>query len=180
MTAGARSAWRLLAAYTALVYAAIPFTSGVGLAFVAAPLGGWLFGRGLVLGALVAAGIAFGQLRRIRAPWAAYAGLVSVAVVGLVAVQRLAARPLERAHLPEYAVAAWLAWRALGATGAVHVRRYVGAFVLATAIGWGEELIQSVTPGRYFAWHDVRVNALGAALGLVVVASVSGTRRARE
>jgi hypothetical protein len=177
VTADAKSAWRALAAYAALVYVAMPFTSSIGLAFVATPLGGWLFGRGLVLGALVAGGIALGQLRRTAAPWPAYAGLGLVAGVGLVAVGRLAARPLERAHLPEYAVAAWLAWRALGASGKAVAVRYAGAFVLAASIGWGEELLQRVTPGRYFAWHDVGVNALGGALGLVLVASLSSGRR---
>ena len=44
-------------------------------------------------------------------------------------------------------------------------------------------MIQGWTPGRYFAWHDVGVNALGALLGLIVLGSlraVSGDRPARS
>jgi hypothetical protein len=157
--------------YTALVYAAIPFLSRPGLTFVATPIGGWILGRGLVLAVLVGAGLALGWLRRVRAPGRSYVALGLVAATALVTFRSLAAHPLERAHLPEYGIAAWLAWRAARPAVATNGAAYAIAFVVAAAIGLGEELLQSVTPGRYFAWHDVGVNALGAALGLVVLSA---------
>lgn len=163
--------WGTLAGYGALVYAAIPFTSRVGLNFVATPIGGWLFGRGLALAALVGTGLALGRLRRLRAPMASYVSLGVAAVVTLWALRSLAVRPLERVHLPEYGVAAWLAWRAVRPRVGTDLVGYAAAFAIAAALGWGEEILQSVTPGRYFAWHDVGVNALGAALGLLVVST---------
>lgn len=165
--------WGALAAYTALVYAAIPFTSSAGLAFVATPLGGWLFGRGLLTAALVGSGLALGWLRQVQAPARAYAALAVAAALGLGAFGWLAVRPLERAHLPEYGLMAYLAWRAVRPAVAGAGAAYAAAFAVTAAIGFGEEAIQSVTPGRYFAWHDVGVNALGAAIGLLVLEAVS-------
>lgn len=177
--AGARG-WGLLAAYAALLYAAIPFTSSTALRFVATPVGRWLFGRGLVLALLVGTGLVLGWLRQVQAPRRSYVALGVAAMAGLVAFHSLAVRPLERVHLPEYGLAAWLAWRAVRPTLGTGAVAYAVAFIVAAAIGLGEEAIQSVTPGRYFAWHDVGVNALGGALGLLVLDAVRAAERGRS
>ena len=76
---------------------------------------------------------------------------------------------LERVHVPEYGIAAWLAWRALVPRNGDRVGTYVAAVAIAAAIGWGDELVQSVVPGRYYDLRDVAANALGASLGVLVI-----------
>jgi hypothetical protein len=161
-----------VAAYTALLYAAVPFTAGAGLRFVATPAGSWIFGRGLALVGLVGGGIALGWLRQVQAPRRSYVMLVLAAVLAGWAFWSLAARPLERIHVPEYAVAAWLAHRALRAVTGGRAVTAALAFLVTAAIGLGEEMLQSITPGRYFAWHDVGVNVLGGTIGLLVIDAV--------
>jgi VanZ family protein len=100
--------------------------------------------------------------------------------VGLYALGALAPRPLERAHLPEYGLAAYLAWRAARPALGAGVGCYAAALGTAAVIGWVEEVVQGATPGRYFAWHDVGVNALGAALGLGVLASLRAAAADRD
>src|SRR5439155_15393092 len=96
----------------------------------------------------------------------------------------LRARHLERTHLPEYGVAAWLAWRAVGPLVLGRVPGYVAAATLGAAIGLGDELLQAVTPGRVYDIRDVAMNALGALLGIVVLAiiraALSGGSSARR
>ena len=176
--------WGVLAGYTALLYLVVPYTPRVGLACLRTPAGGFLFGRGLVALVLLGAVALVAAFRRWQAPWTAYALLLAAGAGYLAALRWLGVRPLERVHLPEYGLAALLAWRALrpslGSDGAASV----AAFALAAAIGWGEELVQAVTPGRYYALGDVAANALAAALALVVLAAVrtarSGCAPARE
>ena len=60
---------------------------------------------------------------------------------------------------------------------------YATAAALASVIGLGDELLQGVTPGRYYDLRDVGMNALGAMLGVLVLAAVragSGSAADRE
>ncbi|SNR30552.1 VanZ family protein [Halorubrum vacuolatum] len=71
-------------------------------------------------------------------------------------------------HLLGYAVLAWLL---VGVTG-VNLSGLAIAVLLATGYGFGIELVQGIIPWRTFAWSDVLLNAMGAAMG-------AGTRRLR-
>ena len=71
--------------------------------------------------------------------------------------------------MPEYAFVTWLAWRAIDPEGRRGGTGYALAFLLAVAIGWGEELLQRLVPGRVYDLRDVGANALGALLGLLVL-----------
>src|SRR5262249_36740830 len=110
------------------------------------------------------------RLRRRKAPATAW---LIAALVGLgyaLALGWLRAVRLERVHLPEYGIAAWLAWRALVPSFGDRWQVYFAAWLLASAIGWGDELVQSVTPGRYYDVRDIGANALGAGLGVLALA----------
>jgi hypothetical protein len=77
---------------------------------------------------------------------------------------------LERVHLPEYGIAAGIAWWAIVPRVGDRGFAYVGAALVAALIGWGDELVQAITPGRVYDLRDVAANALGAGLGALVIA----------
>lgn len=167
--------WLALGAYAAAIYLTLPYGPAVGRAVTHTALGAWLLGPGMAM-LLVAGGLlALASLRRRRAPAYAYALLVLAAAGYGLALAWLRAQRLERVHLPEYGVAAWLAWWAVvprlpGAAG------YVVAAAIAAAIGYGDELLQRIVPGRYYDVRDIAANALAAVLAVLVLAVVRAGR----
>jgi hypothetical protein len=170
----------LLAAYTALIYATLPFGGGAGRAVLRSPVGAWVFGPGLVLVAAILVVALVVRLRRNAAGARAYVllGLTGGGWAG--ALVWLRTMRLERIHVPEYGLAAWLAWRAVRP----HVHRplaaYVAAAAIAALIGWGEEEIQRIVPGRVYDPRDIVANALGAVLGVLLVATLREATARRE
>jgi len=110
-------------------------------------------------------------LRRRRAPARAYAALAVAAAGYALAFSWLSAQHLERTHLPEYGIAAWLAWRAVAPLVPGPLAGYAAGAALAAAIGYGDELLQSIVPGRYYDLRDVGMNALGSVLAVIVIAA---------
>jgi VanZ like family len=165
--------WGALGAYVALLYAILPYGPRLGLALTRTAAGAWLLGPGL--GVLVG-GSALGlvvMLGRRGAPSWTYVALLSAALCYLVALSLFRAQRLERTHLPEYGIAAWLAWRAVAPLAPNRLAGYLAAAALGTAIGYGDELVQAVLPGRVYDLRDVAMNAVGAVLGVVVLAAVN-------
>jgi hypothetical protein len=162
--------WLALGAYAVLVYGLLPYGPALGKAAQQSMLGRWVLGSGA--GWIIAAGVVavLLRLRRRDAPRAAYALALATATAYGLALLWLKAIRLERIHLLEYGIASLLAWRALVPSSGDRWLTYAGAAVLAALIGWGDELVQSVTPGRYYDLRDVKANAVGAGLGALVVA----------
>jgi len=96
----------------------------------------------------------------------------------------------ERIHLIEYGAVGGLAYAALcerwaapasvvGADGALTAlerprwQRWPAAWaiLIATAAGWGDELVQAVLPNRHYDLRDVATNAEAAALLVLVLAA---------
>ncbi len=162
--------WLALGCYVAVIYATLPFGPRIGLRLVRTGFGGWLLGPGLPMIAVAAGAAAILALRRRRAPRWAYVVLAGSAIAYVIAFSWLRAQRLERTHLPEYGVAAWLAWRAVE-PALPGVAGYAAAAAIAAAIGYGDELLQAIVPGRYYDLRDVAMNALGAVLGVLVLAA---------
>ncbi len=142
----------------------------MGRAVQASSLGTWLLGWGVVAIVIAGALVIGVRLRRRDATPIAWA-LTAAAVLGYaLALLWLRAIRLERVHLPEYGIAAALAWWALVPRFGDRWPAYVAAAAIAAAIGWGDELVQAVTPGRYYDLRDVAANAVGATLGTIVIA----------
>jgi hypothetical protein len=162
--------WLALGAYAALLYGLLPYGPAIARAVQGTSLGRFSLGSGaawVVGGGVIAVGM---RLRQRAAPPGAYLLAVVTALGYATALVWLRAIRLERVHLPEYGIAAWLAWRAMVAPLGDRWPTYVGAAVLAALIGWGDELVQGVTPGRVYDLRDVGANAAGAALGALVLA----------
>ena len=170
-----RHPWLALSLYTAAIYTLLPLAPPIGRALTRTTIGHWLFGPGLtVIVAALAAILSVVLYRRRAAGWT-YPTLLCAAVVYAVAFSWLRAQRLERTHLPEYGIAAWLAWRAVAPLLPGRVPGYVAAAVLAAAIGLGDELLQAITPGRVYDIRDVAMNALGSVLGAVVLGTMRST-----
>ena len=176
MPASRTRRWAALVLYVAAIYGSLPFGPRLGTRVVRSAPGAWLLGPGLPLLALAGAALLAVALWRRRAPAWAYAALVVSGIAYAVAFSWLRAQHLERTHLPEYGIAAWLAWRAIDPLARGSLGSYAAAAVLAAAIGYGDELIQRVLPGRVYDVRDVAMNALGAVLGVVVLAAARAGR----
>ena len=172
LTARARLGRRLLlGAYVALLYGLVPYGPALGRAAQASAAGRYVLGPGAIVVVVGGALAIFARMRTRRVPGPAYA-LAAAAVLGYaLALGWLRAIRLERVHLPEYGIASLLAWWALVPSLGDRGRTYVAAAVLAATIGWGDELVQSITPGRVYDLRDVAANAIGAVLGAAVVAT---------
>jgi hypothetical protein len=176
MPASRTRRWAALLLYVVAIYGSLPFGPRLGTRVLRSAPGGWLLGPGLPLLALAGAAVLAVALRRRRAPAWAYAALGVAGVAYALAFSWLRAQHLERTHLPEYGIAAWLAWRAVDPLARGTFAAYAAAAVLAAAIGYGDELIQRVLPGRVYDVRDVAMNALGAVLGVVVLAAARAGR----
>jgi len=163
-------AWSVLALYVVVLYGLLPLGPTIGLGAIRTALGAWLLGPGLgVIGVAIGVALFVRLWRRGAPPWA-YVALVLAGVCYTLVFTSLRAARLERTHLAEYGIAAWLAWRALVPSLGDRWPVYGAAWLLAAAIGWGDELVQSVTPGRYYDVRDIGANALGAGLGVLALA----------
>lgn len=174
---GMRGRWVALGAWSALVIASVPYGAVVGRTLQETALGRWLFGPGMVGLGLLAACLIARWLHRSGAPLASHVLLLAAAGGYGAACRWLVLRPIERIHLVEYGILGALAWWALRRLGWVAGFTLGAALGLAALVGLGDELVQGVTPGRYFDWRDVMLNAASAALGLAVLVAVSLARR---
>lgn len=164
--------WWVLGAYAAAIYTTLPYGPRIGRTVLRSAAGGWLLGSGMGVLAFALGAVIVARLRRRRAPALSYGALAVAAVGTVLGLAWLRAQHLERVHLPEYAVASWLAWRALDAHRVGRVRAYVGATLIAAALGIGDELLQAITPGRVCDVRDMAANALGGLLGTLVLVAV--------
>ena len=163
--------WLALGAYAALLYGLLPYGPAIGRAVQDTAAGRYGLGSGAVWIVVAGSLLVAERLRRRGAPLLAYALAGTAAVGYAAALLWLRAIRLERVHLPEYGIAAWLAWRAVSPALGTRWPAYVTAAAMAAAIGWGDELVQAVTPGRFYDLRDVAANALGATLGTLIVAA---------
>jgi len=79
-------------------------------------------------------------------------------------------------HLAGYAVLAALVTRATGRSP----HGVVIAAAVATAFGFGIEMVQATIPWRGFAWRDVLLNAVGASVGAATARTVAVAFRATD
>jgi hypothetical protein len=77
--------------------------------------------------------------------------------------------PQEALHFLEYGFLGLLAFRALSHR-IRDVSIYWSAVMLVAVVGTVDEIIQWMTPGRYYDFHDIRFDTLSAALAQLVLA----------
>jgi len=166
-------AWGWALVYIAFVYATIPLLPEVWGTLREYTQGAirHLGALVLVLGALALV-VYIGRQARGRR-WHHYLGLAVVAMIYAYLLGQFARFPAERLHLVEYGFMGYVLFRALRLDMDTKWA-YALSLVLAFAIGIGDECIQWLLPQRFFEIKDIQLNALSAALGLVVVRLVRG------
>lgn len=162
-----RLSWLLVAAWTLIIYATIPLARGI-QEYVSAHWGRLLF-RDVVLAAVVlaAGGGALVVVRSVRArSWPSYAWLAAVAAGYVYGTFQLWGSPEEALHFVEYGVLALLLFRAFS-----HRLRdpliYLAVALAGATLGTFDEIIQWLTPRRFFDFRDVGLNAVSAVLMVV-------------
>lgn len=165
-------AWLAVLAWVVFIYLTIP---------VARALQGWVdehLGRTAFLYAVAVAlvvGVA-AAARSIRASArspANWVWLVAVAAAFAWGTWHLRANPEEAMHFVQYGVLSWLLFRACR-TRFQDTGLYGLAFLLGAGLGMVDELIQWVTPRRFFDFRDMLINV--CAVGLVQVALAKGVQ----
>jgi VanZ family protein len=137
-----------------------------------------------VAGAVVALGAitALTTWIRSRPDRRGVAVMIGLAVVYLTAMVRIT-NVAERTHLFEYGLVAILVHQAL-IQRRLNGRRApppaVTAVVVASAIGWLDEFVQWLLPGRVYDLRDVGFNGLAAVMGVGAAAAFGWVRASRQ
>lgn len=154
--------WALFFGYVALLYGSLPWTRDVLVALYQLELVGTLVTVTYVAAAVLLAWYVVFDVRLTDR--AAFAALVVLGCVVGGLVLGLAI-PEERLHFLQYGLLAVLARRAL-ALRVPPARQYLLAIAIAATVGWGDELLQGLLPGRVYDVRDVLVNALAAVIAM--------------
>jgi hypothetical protein len=162
--------WLLVAAWTAVIYIAIPFARTF-QAWVSRHAGRAVFTDVvLVFVVLFVGGVLLYTVHYRRSlPWCRLPWLAVIGAVYASLTWRLGKRsPEEALHFVEYAVLGLLLYRAF-----CHRMRdrlvYVAVFLAGGIIGTVDEIIQWITPLRFWDFRDVGLNVLSVALALVAI-----------
>jgi VanZ family protein len=162
--------WRAAAAYLVALYLSLyPIQFAMDFLRAHDLLRASLAASFTTLGVLVVIVVA-----RHRAGPLEWLALAAIAAVYVAQMSRMGIVQ-ERFHLAEYGGLALILHAALRARFSrpersvawLRTAAAVGAWVLASAAGWLDELIQAVLPNRRYDLRDVGFNALAAALALV-------------
>lgn len=172
-----RRAWLAAGGLVLLIYSTLYWVRDVS---------DWLRDQGflvpsLVLGFCGAALLVLRSLARSR-PSRREIAVLAVAGAAFLPLFPLLRKPEEATHFLQYGALGVLVYAALaerlrvrGVAGrlgplAVAVRTGLGAVLVTTLLGWGDELIQAVLPNRYYDLRDVAFNAAAGALAAFAAA----------
>lgn len=157
--------WLLVGLWSLAIFAAIPVGRTI-RDVVSEHLGRETFAYVTVAVAAGAAGLTVRHLNRHRRPPASYFWLVATGIVYGAYTYHLRHAPEEAFHFVQYGVLGVLAYRALS-----HRVRdwtiYLTAATIGAIVGVFDEMIQWLTPGRYWGLQDIWIDFLGAALAQV-------------
>jgi hypothetical protein len=160
--------WLAVAAWIAVIYAAIPFVRSLRDAFAARwPAQALGFAVMGVVAAATAAALLASRRRRRRVRIADIAWLGGIATGLIVWTHLLMGQPEEAVHFVEYGVLGILVYRALRPT-IDNPGVFVAAALVGTIVGTVDEIIQWAVPDRYWDFRDLVLN--GGASVLVQIA----------
>jgi VanZ family protein len=166
--------WIAVIAWIALIYTTIPFVRLLQAWFIAH----WdreLIGYAVIAVLVIAAVAVLLALRSLSSRWspATAIWLVVIAAVYTWWAISLWRVPEEAVHLLEYGVLGVLLYRALRPQ-VPDASVYVVAALIGVFVGTLDEVIQWITPRRFFDFRDIFLNCGSCALALVAVWKVDG------
>jgi len=169
-----RRLWGWAMAVLAAIYAAGLLAGSLVEMLGAETLLGFSFVTGFGLAILAVVGMALSRRSRSEV-WVA----LGVATAYLMIPVRLGAPTLERTHLFEYGLLAVLLYEAMSERKdngrAVRLPGLMAIFA-ATTLGWLDEAIQGLIPGRVYDVEDVLVNGLAAVVAVAAAAMLRWMR----
>lgn len=161
-------AWGLALAFIALVYSTIPVFRTIWTRLSEHTQGANRH-LGIIVVVVVGVAVVARVWRRVGlTQWVPYAALVGVFAAYGYVLFTFSQFPAERLHLLEYGLVGVLLFRALALDLPCN-RAYLASFCLTVVIGVGDETIQWVLPQRFFELKDIQLNAVSAALGLLLI-----------
>lgn len=170
LSKASRRAWRMALGWLLLVYVSVPLARPI-CTYATEQFGRLgllvILSLGLALPA-IALGRKLYLIRASRFRWLVY-GVCLVVLAGLAWLRR--GRPEELIHLAEYGVLAGLVLQAFG----VRIRDlsvFAATLAFCFLAGTVDEIIQWITPGRYWDLADVRLNGVASLLALALIGLV--------
>lgn len=179
-----RRLWSWVTAVLVAIYSTVPLAG----AWAAQLDGQDLLGAAFAVAfALVIIAIVWGGLRQPDGSREIWVGLGVISVFGMIAV-RMGVSAAERSHLFEYGLLAVLVYEALlerrrartGTLDGPQAGPALAAIVTIALLGWLDEGIQALVPGRVYDLRDVGVNALAGFMGVAARMAIRGTRVAAQ
>jgi len=158
--------WKWVLLYTSILYGTVYFLPWIGKTLNQCGMG-WIIRYGPVALILVAGGVFLERLCRPETKRKKTL-LVSMTVIGAVyawLLTTLSSFPVERAHLLEYGLLGFLVFRTLEGRHETW-RLYFYSFVIVLMIGFFDEVLQGILPGRYYDVRDIGLNVVSGALGI--------------
>ncbi|HSN54678.1 MAG TPA: VanZ family protein [Candidatus Sulfomarinibacteraceae bacterium] len=155
--------WLAVSVWIAVIYTAIPFVRALREWFVGRwdeALIAWAVAAALVAAAALAVALAR------RAPALRPGGLLWIAGVTAILLlwtYHLRHRPEEAVHFLQYGVLALLLFRALRPI-VPDATVFLAGAIAGSLVGTADEVIQWLTPSRFWDWRDVVINAAAGAL----------------
>jgi len=161
--------WLCVLLWSLVIYATVPFTRTIS-SVVRDHWGRELFTAFVLSVIILSAGALVLLLYRSgRAKRENYLWLILTALLGIYAAIGRRASPEESLHFVEYGVLGVLLFRAF--SHRVHDPGiYVMAILSGAMIGLGDEVVQWLTPRRFFDFRDVWMNVFGIGLAQLAIA----------
>lgn len=97
----------------------------------------------------------------------AWGGLLCVLIFGAIILRFFTGCPEELLHLIYYGSLGHYCYLALRFSHSSKTSLLL-ALLFTGLCGWGDEIIQYFTPGRYFGWRDVWLNGLSGLFGILL------------
>jgi hypothetical protein len=162
--------WLYVAIWSLVIFATIPVARVLGN-FVYQRWGEETFTYVVLVGILLAFGSSIFYLRRLRiASRNSYFWLFATAAVFIGYTIYLRRKsPIEAVHFLQYGLLGVLTYRAL-AHRFHDVSIYFAAAIICGIVGTLDEIIQWLTPGRYWGLHDVWINFVAGSLVQIGIA----------